>query len=161
MISIKTIEKYDDCGRQFRIVICFRDLGRLRAFVNSTRATGEWVRSKTEVMLMRATVFWFMMMVVLVIFMSNWWWWWWWWTNIFIDEDGDSDDDVGGDYYDIISDAVDSDFFIDDDDNNDIGKENLSVKLHGFLYAWWILSDNILFHRRLIICTIDTFDIKL
>ena len=113
MISIKTIEKYDDCGRQFRIVICFRDLGRLRAFVNSTRATGGWVRSKTEVMLMRATVFWFMMMVVLVIFMSNWWWWWWWWwTNIFIDEDGDSDDDVGGDYYDIISDAVDSDFLL-------------------------------------------------
>ena len=60
----------------------------------------------------------------------------WWWTNIFIDEDGDSDDDVGGDYNDIISDAVDSDFLIDDDDSNDIGKENLSVKLHGFLYAW-------------------------
>jgi len=31
MISIKSTEKYDDSGRQFRIVICFRDFGRLRA----------------------------------------------------------------------------------------------------------------------------------
>ena len=33
MISIKTIKKFDDRGRQFLIVIYFRDLGRLRAFV--------------------------------------------------------------------------------------------------------------------------------
>jgi len=33
MISIITIEKDDDRGCQFRIVICFRDLGRLCAFV--------------------------------------------------------------------------------------------------------------------------------
>jgi len=33
MISIKTIEKDDERGRQFRIVICFCDLGRLRAIV--------------------------------------------------------------------------------------------------------------------------------
>jgi len=33
MILIKTIEKGDYRGRQFRIVKCFRDLGRLRAFV--------------------------------------------------------------------------------------------------------------------------------
>jgi len=33
MISIKTIQKYDDRGRQFLVVRYFRDLGRLRAFV--------------------------------------------------------------------------------------------------------------------------------
>ena len=33
MITIKTIEKDDDRGQQFRIVICFGDLGRLCAFV--------------------------------------------------------------------------------------------------------------------------------
>jgi len=33
LISIKTIEKGNDRGRQFRFVICFRDLGRLRVFV--------------------------------------------------------------------------------------------------------------------------------
>jgi len=33
MISIKTIKKDDDRGRQYRTVICFRDLGRLRTFV--------------------------------------------------------------------------------------------------------------------------------
>ena len=33
MISIKTIKKDDDRLRQYRTVICFRDLRRLRTFV--------------------------------------------------------------------------------------------------------------------------------
>ena len=33
MISIKTSENNDDRGRQYRIVICFSDHGRLRDFV--------------------------------------------------------------------------------------------------------------------------------
>ena len=33
MISIKTIEKGDNRGHQFQIVLCFCDLGRLLAFV--------------------------------------------------------------------------------------------------------------------------------
>jgi len=33
MISIKTIQNNDDRRRQFRIVLCFRDLGSPHAFV--------------------------------------------------------------------------------------------------------------------------------
>ena len=33
MISIKTTENNDDRGRQYQIVICFRDLGSSLAFV--------------------------------------------------------------------------------------------------------------------------------
>jgi len=33
MISIKTTEHNDDRGRQYQIVICFRDLGSSLAFV--------------------------------------------------------------------------------------------------------------------------------
>jgi len=52
MISMKTTENNDDRGRQFRIVICFRDHGSLRAFVCELFASllrigffQEWIRT--------------------------------------------------------------------------------------------------------------------
>jgi len=49
---MKTTENNDDRGRQFRIVICFRDHGSLRAFVCELFASllrigffQEWIRT--------------------------------------------------------------------------------------------------------------------